>query len=114
MGMQIQLNFEAGNGVSTKDAIRMLCLLTAGPNQAQGRVEVCSYNGPDGDVIVETIVAKMDVSGIREAFGIAYFLAVTLGQDCVAMQAYDGACGYLVGPNAAKWGEFNPKFFIEF
>lgn len=35
-----------------------------------------------------------------------------LEQDCIAI--FDGKHGELIGPNAAKWGNFNPDFFINF
>lgn len=35
-----------------------------------------------------------------------------LDQDCIAI--HDGEHGELIGPNAAKWGNFNPDFFINF
>lgn len=37
-------------------------------------------------------------------------LAFDLQQDCVAVLDYDGK-GYLVGPRAKEWGEFNPAYF---
>lgn len=112
--MEIELNFEAGNGTTTEEARRVLYMLTLGPAAAQSRVVESSYNGPDGEVNVETIVAKVNVNGVVEALGLAYYLAIFLGQDCVALLTYDGTSGYLVGPNAAKWGAFNPEFFIRF
>ena len=39
-----------------------------------------------------------------------YRVAQRLSQDCIA--AWDGSAGILVGPNAAAWGEFNGKFFL--
>jgi len=33
-------------------------------------------------------------------------------QDCIAI--HDGENGELIGPNAAKWGKFNPEFFVQF
>lgn len=35
-----------------------------------------------------------------------------LKQDCIA--TFDGENGKLIGPNAAKWGNFNPDFFVQF
>lgn len=108
--MQIELNFEAG---------------TAGRNRAEyafvefarsyvrdTRIERSSYNGPDGEVDVETIVAKVNCSP-EVAIAIAYRLACELEEDCVAVRFYEGK-GMLVGPNAAKWGAFNEDFFIRF
>lgn len=35
-----------------------------------------------------------------------------LEQDCIAIYADSINEGRLVGPNAAKWGEFNPEYFF--
>jgi sugar phosphate isomerase/epimerase len=43
----------------------------------------------------------------------AHALAQHLNQDCIAV--YDPARqhGELIGPNAEKWGAFNPAFFLQ-
>jgi hypothetical protein len=45
-----------------------------------------------------------------------YKLAVALGQDCIAFAEVDDggsiAHGWLVGPHASAWGDFNPAFFV--
>lgn len=38
-------------------------------------------------------------------------LCVILHQDCIAVKYVDGT-GELIGPNADKWGKFNPEYFI--
>ena len=45
--------------------------------------------------------------------GAVYRSAQQLDQDCIAV--YDPAIntGVLVGPRAAQWGEFNPKYFLD-
>lgn len=43
----------------------------------------------------------------------AHAIAQVLEQDCIAQQLDDGS-GALHGPAAAKWGEFNPEFFLTF
>lgn len=45
------------------------------------------------------------------SWGELWHLSKDLEQDCIA-QYYDGQ-GILCGPNAAEWGEFNPKYFIK-
>ena len=40
-------------------------------------------------------------------------LAGALAQDCIAVRNDATGRGFLVGPNAAKWGEFNPDYFLE-
>jgi len=42
---------------------------------------------------------------------VVYDLCSTLRQDCIAYR-YNGD-GYLVGPQASKWGPFDPAEFIE-
>lgn len=37
-------------------------------------------------------------------------LSIVLDQDAIAYY-YDGA-GFLAGPNAEKWGPFNPEYFL--
>lgn len=39
--------------------------------------------------------------------------AVDLQQDCIAAWNPTNAKGALIGPNAAKWGAFNPEFFFQ-
>ena len=40
----------------------------------------------------------------------AFAVAERLHQDCIAQ--FDGRDGYLIGPNASAWGEFDPAFFL--
>lgn len=42
----------------------------------------------------------------------AHTLAVELGQDCIALYSLPAKRGALIGPNAAKWGKFNPAYFL--
>lgn len=39
-------------------------------------------------------------------------ISVALSQDCIAVLSSDTGAGYLIGPRAEKWGEFNPDYFI--
>lgn len=41
-----------------------------------------------------------------------YNVSVALSQDCVAVLSARTGHGYLTGPNAADWGEFNLAYFI--
>lgn len=59
--------------------------------------------GAEEPTLVAVIPGRMDRD---QMFG----LASDLQQDCVAVLDYDGE-GYLVGPRAAAWGEFNPEYF---
>ena len=56
-----------------------------------------------------TLVARFSQPA-RANLGDVYKLAEELGQDCIAVLDYDGT-GYLVGPRAKEWGEFNPAYF---
>ena len=46
----------------------------------------------------------------RQVEGIVNYLAARFKQDAIAY-TFNGV-GYMVGPNAAKWGAFNPNYFI--
>ena len=39
-------------------------------------------------------------------------LSVELGQDAIALYSLPAKRGTLIGPNAAKWGKFNPAYFL--
>ena len=39
-------------------------------------------------------------------------LSRALRQDCIAVYYPEDKSGAVIGPNAAAWGEFNPKFFF--
>lgn len=39
-------------------------------------------------------------------------LSARLEQDCIAIWDLAHQEGRLAGPNAAKWGDFNPEFFL--
>ncbi len=39
-------------------------------------------------------------------------LALQLQQDCIAVYFPSTQEGRLIGPNAAKWGAFDPEFFV--
>ena len=109
--MDIELNFEAGNAANPAAAIAALERLI-NYRKIEYRVESSSYNGPDGEVNVQTCVVRFDADPLFAA-GAAYALAKTLEEDCVALR-FETGCGVLVGPNAAKWGDYNPEFFIPF
>jgi hypothetical protein len=55
-----------------------------------------------------TLVAQIDAPLNASE---AYALCAAFEQDCIAQSA-DGATGELLGPDAAKWGEFNADYFI--
>lgn len=59
----------------------------------------------------KTLVVQFDFSSLSEAY--LYNLCEKLAQDCIAVRNDATHEGTLVGPNAAKWGAFNPKYFLE-
>ena len=65
----------------------------------------------------ETLVVQLQVSSGTSArlLDAVSRLAYELDQDCIAMYNVTEYRGELVGPDqarVAKWGEFNPEFFI--
>lgn len=58
----------------------------------------------------ETIVAIVEDEG--KTCELLHEICQLLKQDCIAV--FDGENGELIGPNAAKWGQFNPEFFVKF
>lgn len=57
-----------------------------------------------------TIVVSATHDG--DAAVCASWLASQLNQDCIAVWLPVSDKGGLYGPDAAKWGEFNPEFFF--
>lgn len=47
----------------------------------------------------------------HHVLGAAYLACGVLKQDCIAVKL--AGTGFIVGPNAIKWGEFNPAYFLE-
>jgi len=109
--MDIELNFEAGLGGNIAEAIAQFECLASG-FVVRSRIERTSYNGPDGEVNTETAVVRINCDP-RVLVGVAYELAIILNEDCIAVR-FNDVSGLLVGPNAAKWGDFNEEVFIRF
>ena len=59
-----------------------------------------------------TLVIQCEAGGGPLGFGL-YPVADSLAQDCIAVRNDDTGEGALLGPQAAKWGEFNPDYFLE-
>lgn len=57
------------------------------------------------------IVTVQAVPDVRHIIGAAYLACGVLNQDCIAVKV--ASAGFLVGPNAVKWGKFNPAYFLE-
>ena len=58
----------------------------------------------------ETAVVEL-VTDVPASKGTVNLLCILLRQEAIAGR--DNGTGFLYGPQAAKWGEFNPEFFIE-
>lgn len=58
----------------------------------------------------KTLIVQLD-GGITD-FCLTAF-CIDLAQDCIAIRNDETGEGRLVGPNAEKWGAFNPDFFLE-
>lgn len=72
-----------------------------------------SYPDPQGTLVeVQTMIVDGQLPGDCYAKGVAYTLSEMFKQDCVAMFLPETDRGYLVGPNAREWGDFNPEFFV--
>lgn len=57
------------------------------------------------------IVTVQAVPNAHHIIGAAYLACGILKQDCIAVKVL--GVGFIVGPNAVKWGEFNPSYFLE-
>lgn len=59
-----------------------------------------------------TMVATVEQPGAMAIGQIVRRLSHVLGQDCIAVWLPGLSQGRLIGPNAAKWGDFNSDFFL--
>lgn len=58
-----------------------------------------------------TLVVAVDASGLIAPLTVCVNrLAHALAQDCIAVKDAGGH-GFLVGPFASHWGDFNPEYF---
>ena len=63
-----------------------------------------------------TVIVNVAANDHNAIIGAVYLLCGTLAQDCIATRIncdIGEPVGLLVGPNAVKWGEFNPAYFLE-
>lgn len=75
-------------------------------------LRAAEFTAPNGgQVVEETLVFDITVPDCqRNIGGGLYTIAEQLDQDCIAVMIEDK--GLLIGPNADKWGAFNPEFFF--
>lgn len=62
----------------------------------------------------QTVVAEVE-PGIAGALNFRLrinHLSRLLGQDCIAVYVPERGVGELIGPRAAEWGEFDPRYFL--
>lgn len=59
-----------------------------------------------------TLYAEFECDDERYVHICVEILAEMYEQDCIAVWNYDKGEGRLLGPDAARWGEFDPEFFI--
>ncbi len=62
-----------------------------------------------GEPTLAVTIVPRDLVRLREQL---YTLAIQLQQDCIAVYFPSTQTGQLIGLNAAKWGEFDPEFFM--
>lgn len=63
-----------------------------------------------------TAIVRAEHTGFAAIIGAVYLACGSLRQDCIAARIdcdVGVPVGLLVGPNAVKWGEFNPAYFLE-
>lgn len=75
---------------------------------AAGFIEVLSFDVHQSNT-EETLVVQLTVP---ISYGDLYRLSQSLWQDCIAQYDIVLREGELIGPQAAKWGKFNPCFFL--
>lgn len=66
------------------------------------------HAGEEPTLVVAGRVSTDDPGGFHKWL---YLLAEEFGQDCLAIYYPDEENGYLLGPNADAWGEFDIKRF---
>ena len=110
--MQIQMNIEVPPGRERDLAAAVRSHFGKWP---QVQPFVASYEGPDGPETQTVQVLSVDAPRASQTtshvVGLAYLLSVEFEQDCVAVYFPETHHGMLVGPNAVKWGDFDPAFF---
>jgi hypothetical protein len=63
-----------------------------------------------------TVIVNVAGPDHNAIIGAVFLMCGTLAQDCIATRIncdIGQPVGLIVGPNAVKWGEFNPAYFLE-
>jgi hypothetical protein len=101
--------------LNARQAMLRAAMHRLGADAVGTRVVWSEYEGPYGTVREPTIVVQAKyISDMDLRLGVTlYGFAAEWGEDCIAFLV-NGRNGYLVGPNAAEWGNFNPEFFVRY
>lgn len=107
--MNIEINIglltNTGLAISATNAGRRLCEFL--PQLVVGNLDV-RESSTERTLIVEGTIEHISFADLE---GAIYVLAGLLWQDAIAFRI-DGKHGYLVGPNAEAWGDFDPAEFL--
>ena len=102
---------EAGESIGKRALFAARALRAAGFIVASAQVFVSDTE--DTLVVKASAGPCMPSSPRGDAVTNAVFkLSETLGQDCISLYLPIADKGWLIGPKAAAWGDFNPEFFI--
>ena len=72
---------------------------------------VTEYTGPDGRVTEHGLFVALNSNNKFATMSIVACLAVSIGQDCIAIYDPETGVGSLVGPQSENWGSFQLEFF---
>ena len=110
--MIIEMNIEAADLEKADEFVKTM--LPGGQLNVKSRVTIVKYEGPKGPEQTAVLIVRAVLPDIFVAMGYAYHFAVVFEQDCVAVYNPASQQGWLVGPNAVKWGEFDITYFKNF
>lgn len=99
----INVGMVSSDGSKTFDIDEVFAALHANGIIAYPTFATVVESDSEPTVVVHAIIA---------ADSDVYNAAVDLEQDCIAVWAGRAREGSLIGPNAKKWGPFNPRFFF--
>jgi hypothetical protein len=89
-----------------------------GREAVQTRRAQVQYEGPNGLVLEDTLIVRLELNTMSVVYRripyLAYRLAQNLSQDCIGVYWVNQGVGRLVGPEAASWGSFDLDFFTSF
>lgn len=84
----------------------------------QTRRALVQYEGPEGLVAEDTLIARLELNKMGVAYRrltyLMYRMAQNLSQDCISVYWAHLGVGRLIGPEAASWGSFDLDYFTPF